>query len=135
MVDISVVFVHGLQGHRIGTWSKPRTEPTSDDKKLGLLDRVRHRVSFAKKPEIQGDVPTTAENEEEGPILWPRDLLPQKINNIRVLTYGYESKVTGYAAQVNTNGIYRHAENLLSALERERSIVSSFLHYYNNLMF
>jgi len=107
----------------------------SDDKKLGAFDRVCHPFSSTKKPEIQGDVPTTAENEEDGPVLWPRDLLPQKINNIRVLTYGYESKVTGYAAQVNMNGIYRHAENLLSALERERSRVSWFLHHYNNLMF
>lgn len=57
-------------------------------------------------------------NLEDGrSVLWPRDLLPAKVANIRILTYGYDSNVV---LGKNKNGIYQHAENMLSALERVR---------------
>lgn len=52
-------------------------------------------------------------------MFWPRDLLPQKVKNIRILSYGYDSKI-GFIHGTNKNGIYQHAENMLSALERVR---------------
>lgn len=50
-------------------------------------------------------------------VFWPRDLLPVKVGDVRILTYGYDSKVINGR---NKNGIYQHAENMLSALERIR---------------
>lgn len=55
-------------------------------------------------------------------VFWPRDLLPGKVPDIRILTYGYDSNVVNGK---NKNGIYQHAENMLSALQRIRLDVRS----------
>lgn len=54
-------------------------------------------------------------------IFWPGDLLPKQCPNSRILMFGYDSKITKYAAgAINQNSILSHSKDLLFALCRER---------------
>ena len=50
-------------------------------------------------------------------ILWPRDLLPQKISNVRVMTFGYNANL---ANNYSTLSIRDHATKLLANLRDKR---------------
>jgi len=71
---VDIVFIHGLNGGRLSTWTK------------------------------------------DG-VLWPRDLLPQTIPNIRVMTFGYNADLV---MNTSTYGIRDHATKLLSSLRDKR---------------
>jgi hypothetical protein len=53
-------------------------------------------------------------------IFWPRDLLPERVNNIRILTYGYDSDPIRIWSSVDRVSIVQHARDLLIALCGER---------------
>jgi hypothetical protein len=56
-------------------------------------------------------------------VFWPVDLLPNECPNARILVFGYDSKVTKYAAgAVNGNSILSHSKDLLFTMCRERPL-------------
>ena len=51
---------------------------------------------------------------------WPQDLLPQKVPNARILTYGYDADVIGGLFEgASKNNITQHGRDLMLQLERE----------------
>ena len=61
------------------------------------------------------DVP----NSESDEIFWPLDLLPEDCANSRILTWGYDSKVSHFfGGAANQSSIAQHAQNLLYAIRR-----------------
>ena len=46
---------------------------------------------------------------------WPQSLLPQKVPQARILTYGYDSRVVGLGP-VSTNRLVNHATTMLHRL-------------------
>ena len=76
---LSIVFVHGLRGHRLNTWTK-------------------------------------------GGICWPKDLLPNEraLSNVRILSFGYDSRVVDLGGHASLNTIFKHSIGLLNGLCRER---------------
>jgi len=60
----------------------------------------------------------TADGTSGGP--WPRTLLPRKIPNARILTFGYDARVTDLRGVVSNNRVGNHARNLLAALATHR---------------
>lgn len=79
IVPISIVFIHGLSGHRERTW--------------------------------------TASGEPEP---WPKTLLPSKLPNARILTFGYNAYVTSWQGVVSQDRLGSHAGNLLNSLASYR---------------
>ena len=79
LTRISIIFVHGLRGHRLNTWTK------------------------------QG-------------ICWPQDLLAKEpaLSNVRILSFGYDSRVVVFGGQVGLNSLFKHSISLLNGLCRER---------------
>ncbi|KAH6641323.1 hypothetical protein F5144DRAFT_454816, partial [Chaetomium tenue] len=71
---LSIVFVHGLNGHYIHTW-------------------------------------------EESSVCWPRDLLPSRIKNVRVLSFSYDADIYNSAS---VGRIRDHGLNLLTHLIAKR---------------
>ena len=53
-------------------------------------------------------------------IFWPKDLLGGDVQNIRVITFGYSSSVSGRSWQVSQDQIRDHARALLGDLRRYR---------------
>lgn len=75
----SIVFVHGLTGHREKTWTAPDATES-----------------------------------------WPKTLIPTKIPNARVLTFGYDASVADWRSMVSESRVGNHAQNLLNALANFR---------------
>lgn len=75
---ISIVFVHGITGHREHTWAAPGSRP------------------------------------------WPEKLLPEKLPQARILSFGYDAGVIGWRSRLSGNRIGDHAKNLLAALAAHR---------------
>jgi hypothetical protein len=57
---------------------------------------------------------------KQRPTYWPRDLLALDIDDVRILTYGYDSHITKGYSSANKNNIFAHAKDLLFALQREK---------------
>ena len=57
-------------------------------------------------------------------IFWPRDLLPTHLSNTscRILTYGYDAKVSAFTDGVGKDHIHHHSENLAARLYSNRSV-------------
>jgi hypothetical protein len=56
-------------------------------------------------------------------VFWPKDLLPKDCKDTRILTWGYDSRVTKwYNGPVNRSGIFSHAQDLVCALAGERKL-------------
>ena len=51
---------------------------------------------------------------------WPQSLLPSKVPNARVLTFGYDAYVVDWRGVVSTNRIGNHATNLLTSIATYR---------------
>jgi hypothetical protein len=59
---------------------------------------------------------------EKDVIFWPVDFLPFECKEARILTWGYDTKVTkGYAGAVNKSNIFAHAKDFLFALDRDHT--------------
>ena len=103
-----VIFVHGLQGHPKRTWqSKSPTETHKGPRKHSKL----FSSSFLKK-----------DDDEDNGLFWPAELLPGDFENVRILTYGYDSKVTKYfKGPPSKSGIFQSGGSFLRAVSRVRA--------------
>ncbi|KAK6533609.1 hypothetical protein TWF694_002546 [Orbilia ellipsospora] len=54
-------------------------------------------------------------------VLWPRDLLAREIPEVRILSYGYDTKVTSWFEGATSNMIHHHSETMISRLHNFRS--------------
>ncbi|PMD46365.1 hypothetical protein L207DRAFT_507281 [Hyaloscypha variabilis F] len=111
-----IVFVHGLQGHPRKTWTcenrpvGPQGSREAADRGIKKLFSRRHKGSSRD-----------GEKTEEYSVFWPLDLLPQECANARILTWGYDSKVSHFfGGATNQSNIAANARNLLYALNRGR---------------
>ena len=51
---------------------------------------------------------------------WPQTLLPSKVHNARILTFGYDAYVADWRGMVSKNMIGNHSMNLLAAVATYR---------------
>ena len=105
-----VIFVHGLQGHPKRTWqSKSRSRP-------GKSLQNRFKI-FG----LLGNKVPKSEAQDVAMPFWPAEILPKDFENVRVWTYGYDSKVTkAFTAPTSKNGIFEHGNSFLRAVGRAR---------------
>jgi streptomycin 6-kinase len=83
LTGYSLVFVHGLTGGFLETWSIP-----------------------------QGSA--------EAPLCWPRDILPDRLKGVRIMSFSYDADVTRFLGRTSSNGLLEHAGNLLERLKLRR---------------
>ena len=103
-----VVFVHGLQGHPRKTWQSKAN--------AGSGRRPRKRLKTFSWKE------TDEMAHEELQPFWPADVLAHDFEDVRILTFGYDSKVTkGFMAPSSKNGIFQHGNSFMRAVGRARS--------------
>ncbi|ROW15424.1 hypothetical protein VPNG_02302 [Cytospora leucostoma] len=60
---------------------------------------------------------------------WPEVILPRHVQNARIMTYGYDSRVADwnqFLGKVSINGIKQHAQNLLETLASRRTDEQSY---------
>ncbi|KAI1853349.1 hypothetical protein JX266_002055 [Neoarthrinium moseri] len=107
---------------------------SSSSKPLGLPSSTFKEQQYGLKTWFQPESPTvdivfihglkgdrdntwTAKNSE---LPWPQTLLPLKVPEARILTYGYDSQPMNIRSMVSNNRIDNHAMNLLTALATHR---------------
>jgi hypothetical protein len=128
-----VVFIHGLQGNPRRTWRyKGVTESQVWVEEVEKKERsfLKKRLSKAEATNIKKG--SWKVQRTQVSVFWPAELLPTDHTNIRILTYGYDSKVTkffgGATNQTNIDGFGR---GFLTDLEIvRRSCVSSLPQSY-----
>ncbi|MCJ1381752.1 hypothetical protein MMC17_004863 [Xylographa soralifera] len=53
-------------------------------------------------------------------VCWPRDLLPQDMMNVRIMSWGYDSSISKFSKSTSQNSISSHATSLLADLSYVR---------------
>jgi len=105
-----IVFVHGLQGHPRRTWQCSAEVAKSATGKWSLFGRSERKRSH-------DDFEETSDS-----VFWPADLLPEDYTTFRILTYGYDSRVSHYfKGPANKLNLSQLGENMLNRLVGERS--------------
>ncbi|KAH8889254.1 hypothetical protein GQ53DRAFT_870313, partial [Thozetella sp. PMI_491] len=104
---IDIVFIHGLQGHPFKTWALETSLK---------LKGIVSRLSRGKKSQE----PTLADRNRY--VFWPRDLLPLRCPDARVLMFGYDTVIAKhqFAGAANKNSIFIHSKNLANDIGRSR---------------
>ncbi|KAH8599520.1 ankyrin repeat-containing domain protein [Bisporella sp. PMI_857] len=119
-VVADIIFIHGLQGHPRDTWTCQRssvTEPGHSRETAGSPHRAFK--NFFSRKHKDGSKKTHKRRTDE--VFWPLDFLAKDCANARILTWGYDSKVSHFFnGSSNQSNITAHAKNLLSALRRSR---------------
>jgi hypothetical protein len=116
----SIIFVHGLQGHPRKTWTcenVPRLGSQGSRETTEGSHRGIRKIFSRKRKEGLGK----GHKLEASEVFWPFDLLPADCGNARILTWGYDSKVSHFFnGTANQSNITAHARNLLHALKVRR---------------
>ncbi|KAL9626840.1 MAG: hypothetical protein Q9204_007002, partial [Flavoplaca sp. TL-2023a] len=98
-----IVFVHGLQGHPRKTWTCERH-----------LEQPRRFKELLARVRKSGRKDATKPKE----VFWPLHFLPEDCADTRILTWGFDSKVSHFfSGAANQSNITAHARNLLAALK------------------
>jgi hypothetical protein len=143
----SILFVHGLQGHPYKTWAcekdrdihealrkradspQPSASTSRKQRKKWLRSLISTRQTTSHN---EDDIGQTRHSEDQkggdsggvsgsSPLFWPADLLPDVCPKARIMTWGYDTRVTKFMTDaVNKNDIFSHSKDLLFALQRER---------------
>jgi hypothetical protein len=127
MVSLSIVLVHGLQGHprNTWTWEPDANHPANSTAIKGKLSRVVKRF-WSRKVNPDHDSSNAAEGTERTSVFWPYHLLPQDCPSSRILTWGYDSVVSKFFNDsANKNNIFMHSRDLLEDLSWERRLCVS----------
>jgi len=53
---------------------------------------------------------------------WPAELLPEVLEHVRILTYGYNAEVAAFRDGSSRDHIHHHAETLASGLAANRNV-------------
>ncbi|RYP65838.1 hypothetical protein DL770_008915 [Monosporascus sp. CRB-9-2] len=116
-----LVFVHGLGGHPQKTWSTEPCEPkTSAERGVPIGKRIANRLLCCVNRVAAGNdesLPGVSESSVNQEVFWPRDLLPENVKDVRVMTFGYYSSPGG-SSQDN---LYTLSKSLLGKLANERT--------------
>ena len=131
----SVVFVHGLFGDRLQTWTKnlkqhkitpdPNLPSSSQPQKnrptlfRKFLSRDKGVILTDSRTSSEGSLASEGlQQPTSGPfkVFWPRDLLPVRFPDVRIFTWGYEVDIDHALSGASTATVFQHAANLLSDL-------------------
>jgi hypothetical protein len=113
-----IVFVHGLGGHPRKTWRYGKADgdqPTSSQQKTS-------RLHFFKSLRNSKDGEVQQSSTNSPSCYWPFDLLSKDFGNIRVMTYGYDSKPSHfYSGPTVKMNIAQHTNQLLQSVTHSRT--------------
>lgn len=125
--SISIVFVHGLQGDSVRTWTSTAQHAATSSRLRALFSLRRYRSGKASTIARSGpsglpDDESPKTTGDRANVFWPRDLLAADVRDARLLTFGYSSDVLSAFRATSQNNVMQHAQNLLGDLGREGGV-------------
>jgi hypothetical protein len=84
MVRSSILFIHGIQGHPRKTWAYSQ-DPSKPKSKVSKIFHSKKKSSDA-----------SGSGSYQGSLYWPKDLLSKDFEDVRILTYGYDSHISHF---------------------------------------
>ena len=119
----SIVFVHGLQGHPRNTWTwEANGNHSSNLVPIGSVSKRIKLRFWPKGRNTAGDTPDTKEIARRSAIFWPYHFLPEDCPDSRILTWGYDSKISHFFdGSANKNNVLSHSRDLLGDLSGHRA--------------
>ncbi|SCO88743.1 uncharacterized protein FRV6_12870 [Fusarium oxysporum] len=139
---VDIIFVHGLKGHPYKTWRCKQTLENTD-KQPAHPEKEAPKPSTSKRLELRQSLKALLKGSSNNSrqdssltestrnsvsaletgdrsVFWPADLLPQICKEARILTFGYDTKITKFTSgPTNTNSIFSHGKDFLFSLGRE----------------
>ncbi|KAI1609010.1 hypothetical protein EDD37DRAFT_673546 [Exophiala viscosa] len=115
--DFDIVFIHGIQGYPLKTWTYNLTQTDTPKPKgpLGL------RRSIAGTPLRDRSAGSLGYSQDVPAGFWPANLLRKDFPDARILTYGYDSQVSNFfSGGANQNNIIEIANAFLNDLAAQR---------------
>ncbi|CRK26254.1 hypothetical protein BN1708_014435, partial [Verticillium longisporum] len=108
----SIVFIHGFTGHPERTWLQQ--SPYTHQK------QASSGTKNVRSSRFQG-ILDSLKGRPKNNVCWPRDLLPTILPDARVLTYGYDTRISHpFGPQRSQSGVYAIARDFLFELEGRR---------------
>ncbi|KAG8530141.1 uncharacterized protein KY384_005624 [Bacidia gigantensis] len=104
---VNIIFVHGLRGHPLETWTS------------SLPSTIKSKFSYLQNIRLFRSISSLFSNGQEKRVFWPRDFLAEDIPQARVWTFGYNADVVELFLANNANSVSVHGSNLAIQLERE----------------
>ncbi|KAI1763862.1 hypothetical protein GGR53DRAFT_346380 [Hypoxylon sp. FL1150] len=113
---LDIVFVHGLAGHPVDTWTCKRRVARRDSD-------IPIDISSKKRMPSMSPSPC---RDDSSSVYWPKDLLPVTVPGSRVLTYGYDTR-NDHSRQSLAPGsaLYHISGELITALTTKRQAAPS----------
>ncbi|KAL8990156.1 MAG: hypothetical protein Q9169_008195 [Polycauliona sp. 2 TL-2023] len=105
-----IVFVHGLFGHPYDTWAaRPSTSGSKSPRSRSAVTSISSASASSLRPHQES---MGKKEDVETRVLWPRDLLPDVVSDVRILTWGYDADIDKFGS-ASQSTIHQHAGNLL----------------------
>lgn len=122
----SLVFVHGLRGDSRKTWTSTKSILTSPEKSSNSrgarLSRVFKKRASQPSASLSPEVTKSEASSETSKVFWPCDLLGPDLQNVRILTYGYDARISTILNKATDGSIFTIAQDLVTRLELSRQI-------------
>lgn len=125
---LSIVFVHGLQGHPKNTWTS-KSAATEGANVTSIESKKWPSKGFkfwSKERSSNASTARSTDDLDKPDMFWPYHFLPDDCKNARILTWGYNSKVSEFfKGSANKGTILSHSRDLLGDLtgdERASSV-------------
>lgn len=106
--EADIIFVHGSGGSPRKTWvykGNLRRDPVKKAHVGSVVDKLMARIKRGTRE----------------PVFWPADILPQDHQDVRILTYGYQSNERKFLSRsTNKLTIPQHGNQFLESIARAR---------------
>ncbi|CEI67904.1 unnamed protein product [Fusarium venenatum] len=144
---IDIIMVHGLKGHPYKAWRYNQAHNRAEAQQKPEHQSGISKSNFPKKSDagenfkawVKGpsrennqDSVFTGPNSTKNPIstentsqtFWPADVLPDVCKKARIITFGYDTKVTKYTSgPTNMNNILSHGKDFWRERVQERPLI------------
>ncbi|KAF2417713.1 hypothetical protein EJ08DRAFT_703291 [Tothia fuscella] len=117
--DERIVLVHGIRGHPRRTWTAQATN--IDHGRTWKKSSTRAILSRLVDGKSRPENPKKLREDAGSSRFWPVDFLTKDVENLRIISFGYDADVSNFLSRTSDRSIFSIAQDLIVRLEMMRS--------------